>query len=121
VPGYTNGFIYIGDRWNGGGSTNSQNVFLPIVITDKGEMQLKWYDEWKLDVFTPTAVVKKPENSFKETMYTNIVNQSGLHAYDLLGRDIQGRYKNIGSDHRIMNVNHSTMKDVASNGMYVVH
>lgn len=120
VPGYTNGFIYIGDRWNGGGSTSSQNVFLPIVITDKGEMQLKWYDEWKLDVFTTTAVTQKPGNSFKETIYINIANQSGIHAYDLLGRDIQCWNKNVVYDHRITNINRRTVKNVASNGMYIV-
>jgi beta-galactosidase len=120
VPGLTNGFIYIGDRWNGGGSTNSQNVFLPIKMTDKGEMQLKWYDEWKLDVFGPTTDVKKPENAFKSLMYTNIINQSGLHAYDLLGRDIESALKYVSADRKIVNINRSTTENVASNGMYIV-
>lgn len=119
IPGYTNGFLYMGDRWNGGGSTKSQYVFLPLFITTDGKMQLKWYDEWKLDVFTPTTDVKKTENSFKVLMYTNIINQSGLHAYDLLGRDIERALKNISADRKIMNINSGTAKNVVSNGMYI--
>jgi hypothetical protein len=119
IPGYTNGFLYMGDRWNGSGSTKSQYVFLPLFITTDGKMQLKWYDEWKLDIFEPTTDVKKTENSFKALMYTNIINQSGLHAYDLLGRDIESALKNVSADRKIMNINRGTTKNVPSNGMYI--
>lgn len=53
IPGYTNAYLYMGDRWNGGGHPDSQYVFLPITITQDGNMELHWYDEWNLNLFTP--------------------------------------------------------------------
>jgi hypothetical protein len=53
IPGYTNAYLYMGDRWNGGGRPDSQYVFLPITITEGGEMELHWYKEWDLSMFTP--------------------------------------------------------------------
>jgi hypothetical protein len=88
VPGYTDGFIYIGDRWNGVGSTNSQNVFLPIKMTADGRMELRWYDEWKLDVFTPVATAGKKPDRIKASVYSNVINNSELHGYDLFGRTV---------------------------------
>jgi hypothetical protein len=88
VPGYSNGFIYIGDRWNGTGSTKSQYVFLPLVITEEGKMQLTWHDEWKLDVFTPSSVVAGKFFDLKKIPYPKAFNASGLRAYDLLGRSV---------------------------------
>jgi len=88
VPGYSNGFIYIGDRWNGGGSTSSQNVFLPINMTADGKMELKWYDEWDLSKFTPTSAKDQNPNSFRKILIENITAKTGLHSYNLLGRAI---------------------------------
>ena len=38
IPGYKDAYLYMGDRWNGGGHPDSQYVFLPITITQD------WYD-----------------------------------------------------------------------------
>ena len=94
VPGYSNGFIYIGDRWNGMGSTKSQYVFLPIFMTEKGEMQLKWFDEWDLSMFTVSAVKESEKNNFRSLLLINIKTSNRLHAYDLLGRNFPCYYKN---------------------------
>ena len=53
IPGYKNAYLYMGDRWNGYGSTKSQYVFLPITITPDGQMELHFYREWNLHIFTP--------------------------------------------------------------------
>jgi hypothetical protein len=53
IPGYADAYLYMGDRWNGRGSPGSQYVFLPITITGNGEMELHWYKEWDLSMFTP--------------------------------------------------------------------
>ncbi len=53
IPGYRDAYLYIGDRWNGGGRPDSQYVFLPITITEDGKMELHWYKEWDLSMFTP--------------------------------------------------------------------
>lgn len=57
IPGYKGAYLYMGDRWNGGGRPESQYVFLPITITPEGEMEIHWHDEWDLSLFTPE---KKP-------------------------------------------------------------
>jgi len=53
IPGYKDAYLYMGDRWNGAGSTKSQYVFLPVTITPGGQMELHFYREWDLNVFTP--------------------------------------------------------------------
>ena len=53
IPGYKNAYLYMGDRWNGFGSPKSQYVFLPITITPDGKMELHFYREWDLNIFTP--------------------------------------------------------------------
>ncbi len=53
IPGYKDAFLYMGDRWNGGGRPGSQYVFLPITITPNGEMEIHWRNEWDLSIFTP--------------------------------------------------------------------
>ena len=53
IPGYRDAYLYMGDRWNGGGRPDSQYVFLPITITADGKMELHWYREWDLSMFTP--------------------------------------------------------------------
>ncbi len=53
IPGYKDAYLYMGDRWNGGGRPDSQYVFLPITITEDGKMELHWYKEWDLSMFTP--------------------------------------------------------------------
>ena len=53
IPGYKDAYLYMGDRWNGGGHPDSQYVFLPITITQDGKMELHWYDTWDLHIFTP--------------------------------------------------------------------
>lgn len=53
IPGYVDAYLYMGDRWNGGGRPESQYVFLPITITADGKMEIHWRDKWDLSVFTP--------------------------------------------------------------------
>lgn len=53
IPGYKDAYLYMGDRWNGGGKPDSEYVFLPITITEEGEMEIHWYTEWDLSMFTP--------------------------------------------------------------------
>ena len=53
IPGYKNAYLYMGDRWNGFGSPKSQYVFLPITITPDGRMEIHFYREWDLNIFTP--------------------------------------------------------------------
>jgi beta-xylosidase len=86
IPGYTNGFMYMGDRWNGVGNANSQYVFLPITITSTGVMQIKWAASWTLGVFTPGSIEVKNGFDFKKAVFSNALNNTGLHAFDLLGR-----------------------------------
>jgi beta-galactosidase len=86
IPGYTNGFMYMGDRWNGVGSANSQYVFLPITITSTGFMQIKWAASWTLGVFTPGSIENKNWFDFKKAVFSNALNNTGLHVFDLLGR-----------------------------------
>lgn len=54
IPNYRDAYLYMGDRWNGGGHPESQYVFLPITITADGKMEIHWRNEWDLSVFTPT-------------------------------------------------------------------
>jgi beta-galactosidase len=58
IPGYKDAYLYMGDRWNGGGRPASQYVFLPITITADGKMEIHWHNEWNLSFFTPE--LKKP-------------------------------------------------------------
>ncbi|NCI46517.1 glycoside hydrolase family 43 protein [Sediminibacterium soli] len=53
IPGYTDAYLYMGDRWNGGGKPDSEYVFLPITITADGKMEIHWLREWDLSLFTP--------------------------------------------------------------------
>ncbi|MBN1576673.1 MAG: family 43 glycosylhydrolase [Chitinispirillaceae bacterium] len=120
IPGYTNGFLYMGDRWNGGGSTNSQYVFLPIIMTSAGKMELRWHNEWKYeDIFTPTPVYERSISDFSTHIYVNAVNNGTLHGYDLLGRDIPYLYQN-GTDRTVMNLNRGRMNAALSKGMYLI-
>jgi hypothetical protein len=119
VPGYSNGFIYVGDRWNGGGSTKSQNVFLPINMTSDGKMELKWYDEWKLSMFKAASTIGTTPSGFKKTIYKNVINKSGLDVYDLLGRNIPWYYKKANRNVLIIMEN-GVMKATPASGMYLV-
>jgi len=53
IQGYKDAYLYMGDRWNGGGRPASQYVFLPITITADGKMEIHFYKEWNLSLFTP--------------------------------------------------------------------
>jgi hypothetical protein len=119
VPGYSNGFIYVGDRWNGSGSTKSQNVFLPINMTSDGKMELKWYDDWNLSKFTPASAADERPEGFRKLVYAHAVNASGLHVLDLLGRSVPCYYKNVGS--RVLKIlDDGAVFKQPSNGIYFV-
>jgi hypothetical protein len=78
----------MGDRWIGSGSTKSQYVFLPILMTSDGKMQLKWYDEWNLGMFTPLIVDTKKPSGIRAMVFRNAINNGSFHGYNLLGRSI---------------------------------
>ncbi len=119
VPGYSDGFIYVGDRWNGSGSTKSQNVFLPIAMTSDGKMQLKWYDEWKLSVFTPTTVVDERSVNLKKALNLRSGSSAGLHVFDLRGRNVTRSHKNI-RNRVLLVMEKGALPSRPSNGMYIV-
>jgi beta-galactosidase len=61
IPGYRDAYLYMGDRWNGGGKPSSEYVFLPITITSDGKMEIHWLKEWDLSLFTPVRI-SLPQN-----------------------------------------------------------
>lgn len=119
LPGYANGFIYIGDRWNGVGSTRSQYVFLPVFITEKGYMRLPWYDEWNLDVFTPISIDGKNPYRLRTAVDEHAAGGRGLHLVDLLGRNAPHLYFS-GGNRMMMNLDRAHAGDALSKGMYLV-
>jgi beta-xylosidase len=50
LAGKKDAFIFLGDRWNANNAIDGRYVWLPISFKDDA-MQLRWHDEWKLDVF----------------------------------------------------------------------
>jgi beta-xylosidase len=119
VPGYKDAFIYLGDRWIGQGDAKSQYVFLPIAITSDGQFQLKWYDEWDLSRFTPTSTIDMSSYHFKKAVYENIINETGLHAFDLLGRNLPSYYKKI-DNHVMITLDKSEGKKAIAHGIYIM-
>ena len=41
--------IYMGDRWNSDNLGDSRYIWLPVEFTERGEMELRWRDEWKYE------------------------------------------------------------------------
>jgi beta-galactosidase len=62
-PGYSNGYMYMGDRWGGSGNANSRYVFLPITIPTTNTLQIRWLASWNLSVFTALPL-DPPANRF---------------------------------------------------------
>ena len=44
-------FIFVSDRWNPTNLADSRIIFLPLTIPGKGDISVKWYDQWDLSVF----------------------------------------------------------------------
>lgn len=42
-------YIYMGDRWNAGDLSESRYVWLPVIFKEDGGIELKRYDNWKLE------------------------------------------------------------------------
>ncbi len=60
VEGRTDGFVYIGDRFDNsayatGSLYNSRFVWLPITFPTVNTMSISWYSSWNLDSFFVTA------------------------------------------------------------------
>jgi beta-galactosidase len=121
LPGYTNGFMYMGDRWNGVGNANSQYVFLPITITSTGAMQIKWMASWTpSDVFAPSSIDGKNGNDVKKTLFENAANRAGLHVFDLLGRERLSLCPLRGSEKKIVQMqNAGNANGVMGDGTYI--
>jgi hypothetical protein len=69
APGYSDGYIFMGDRWGGSGNANSRYVFLPISVPSANTLQIRWQPSWTLGQFTPTALARgegrEPEPAFR--------------------------------------------------------
>lgn len=91
VPGYDKGYIYMGDRWNGGGSTRSQYIWLPIAIPRDNVMEIRYVAEWNLSVFG-TAAIMGTQGQVRGTTPAGWMDHgtplfnSGSASYNLLGR-----------------------------------
>jgi hypothetical protein len=44
-------FIFVADRWNERRLDDSRLLFLPVTVHGKGEISVKWHDEWDLSLF----------------------------------------------------------------------
>jgi beta-xylosidase len=53
VNGKKGAFIFVADRWNPENAIDGRYIFLPIIIKENGNLELKWYDEWNLNFFNP--------------------------------------------------------------------
>ena len=51
VQGKKGAFIFVADRWTPENAIDGRYLFLPIRIKADGTLELKWLEEWKLDVF----------------------------------------------------------------------
>lgn len=100
VPGYVDAFLYMGDRWNGGGKPESQYVFLPITINAAGAMELRWHTTWDLSLFTPLAIDTQSggKRNFRERVFDNAMNPHGLNVCDLLGRMVAKKSDPIAAE-----------------------
>ncbi|HKP95340.1 MAG TPA: glycoside hydrolase family 43 protein [Fibrobacteria bacterium] len=92
VQGYEKGYLYMGDRWNGGGSTRSQYIWLPIVIPRDNVMELRYQAEWNLSVFGAVSIMGAKGRLRETTPAGWIIGQgvplftSGSTSYNPLGR-----------------------------------
>ena len=62
VPGRTDAFIYIGDRFDntnylGGSLYNSRHIQLPIKFDARGNLSISWYNNWNLDTAFGTTTL----------------------------------------------------------------
>jgi hypothetical protein len=97
VPGYSNAFIYMGDRWNGSGNKNSQYVFLPVAFSTTGAMQLHYYASWNLGMFTPEVGINNsiPRKSTLKAM--DLEANGKFIVYDICGKKVSGECVNSRS------------------------
>jgi hypothetical protein len=71
-------------------------------------------------MFTAGSSIKESNpNGFRRTLMANIMNHSGLHAYNLLGRNAQSYYCK-GADKKLMTIGKHQAEKKLSNGMYVI-
>ena len=42
-------YLYMGDRWKPDDLGHSTYIWLPLYINEKGEVELRWVDEWAID------------------------------------------------------------------------
>ena len=121
IPGYSNGFMYMGDRWNGVGNANSQYVFLPITITAAGAMEIRWLASWNLDVFTPSSIDGKSFYDVRKALFSNAVNHTGLYMFDLLGRMQKPSLSTLGPARKIVQLkNTGSVNGMLGDGTYII-
>jgi beta-xylosidase len=51
IAGKSDALIWIGDSIRNNAHPYTRTVWLPVVLKDKGEMEIRWRDSWDLSVF----------------------------------------------------------------------
>ncbi|HUT59411.1 MAG TPA: family 43 glycosylhydrolase [Phycisphaerae bacterium] len=59
VAGRKGAFIWIGDSLRNNGPPYTRTVWLPVTLKGKGEMEIRWRDNWDLSVFDGASGMKK--------------------------------------------------------------
>jgi hypothetical protein len=95
VPGYTNAYIFMADRWTTANLANSTHIWLPVTILASGDIQISWRAEWDLSVFGPPVGVLR-EGDLR--VVGSPARASSDHRYcDLLGRVVLSKSPRPGT------------------------
>jgi len=139
IPGYDDAFLYMGDRWNGGGSTTSQYVFLPIQFSSSGALELRYYTSWRIEDFFSRTGTKSDElndavlqtehkaegisvypNPAIDVFYLNLSSTEGgtatISLIDLQGKTIWGMNQDLVRGQNRITLD---LKDLSS-GLYLL-
>ena len=64
-------FIFVADRWNEKNLGDSRLLFLPLSIHGKGEISVRWHDQWDLSLFKVREPSLKNPHSGQATLATS--------------------------------------------------
>jgi hypothetical protein len=62
-------FIYMGDRWNSGNLKDSRYIWLPVIFTPIGDVELRSISNWNLSLFETINQVKLKPDQFADIYY----------------------------------------------------
>lgn len=62
-------FIYMGDRWNSGNLKDSRYIWLPVIFTPTGDVELRSISNWNFSLFETINQVKLKPNQFTDIYY----------------------------------------------------